>query len=108
MVDAQNGVSTSGSSRFFFTAKASQGERPTADGTAHPTVKPLALMQWLIRLLTPTGGVVLDPFAGSGTTVEACVRETVLCVGIERDPDYVPLIEARIARNNLSLFGGTA
>ena len=92
--------------RFFYTAKANQDERPTADGTSHPTVKPISLMQWLIRLVTPPGGVVLEPFAGSGTTVEAAIKETVRCVAIERDATYLPLIRARIDRNDLSLFAG--
>jgi len=72
-----------GASRFFpafrYEAKAPRSERPRLeDGTAHPTVKPLALMRWLVRLVTPPGGVVLDPFAGSGTTLqaeEACPQE---------------------------------
>jgi hypothetical protein len=69
-----------GASRFFpvfrYEAKAPASERPRlADGTAHTTVKPLALMRWLIRLVTPPGGTVLDPFAGSGTTLEAGVLE---------------------------------
>lgn len=67
---------------------------------AHPTrtVKPLALMRWLVRLVTPPGGVVLDPFAGSGTTAEACLLEGFRCLAGERELDYLPLIEARIAR----------
>src|SRR5699024_6795867 len=58
-----------GASRFFYTAKAPKLERPNVNGVQHPTVKPLAIMQWLIRLVTPPGGTVLDPFAGSGTTI---------------------------------------
>src|SRR5699024_7449548 len=54
-----------GASRFFYTAKAPKSERPNVDGVQHPTVKPLAIMRWLIRLVTPPGGTVLDPFAGS-------------------------------------------
>jgi DNA modification methylase len=107
VIDTTNAVKdTGGASRFFYTAKANQAERPTADGTSHPTVKPISLMQWLIRLVTPPGGVVLEPFAGSGTTVEAAIKETVRCVAIERDATYLPLIRARIDRNNLSLFAG--
>lgn len=87
-----------GASRFFYVAKAPAKERPKVDGTAHPTVKPLALMRWLVRLVTPPGGTVLEPFAGSGTTVEACLLEGVRVVAIEREADYLPLIEARIAR----------
>ncbi len=87
-----------GASRFFYTAKAASAERPKANGIAHPTVKPLDLMRWLVRLVTPPGGVVLDPFAGSGTTLEAAIVEGFRCIGIEREADYLPLIEQRIAR----------
>lgn len=87
-----------GASRFFYTAKASADERVRLDGTAHPTVKPLSLMRWLVRLVTPPGGVVLEPFAGSGTTVEACILEGFNCVAIERETDYLPLIVQRINR----------
>lgn len=89
---------TGGASRFFYVAKADASERPRVNGTAHPTVKPLALMRWLVRLVTPPGGTVLEPFAGSGTTVEACIVEGFHCIAIEREADYLPLIEARIAR----------
>ena len=88
-----------GASRFFYVAKAPKGERPKVDGVAHPTVKPLALMRWLVRLVTPEGGVVLDPFAGSGATVEAALLEGMSPIGIEREADYVPLIQARIERS---------
>jgi site-specific DNA-methyltransferase (adenine-specific) len=87
-----------GASRFFYVAKADASERPRVNGTAHPTVKPLDLMRWLVRLVTPPGGTVLEPFAGSGTTVEACIVEGFHCIAIEREADYLPLIEARIAR----------
>lgn len=97
---------TGGASRFFYTAKAPGQERPSANGVAHPTVKPLDLMRWLVRLVTPPGGLVLEPFAGSGTTVEACIHEHMRCVAIEREADYLPLIDERINRNNLSLFAG--
>ena len=73
-----------GASRFFYTAKATSAERPRVAGVAHPTVKPLDLMRWLVRLVTPPGGTVLDPFAGSGTTLEAAIVEGFRCVGIER------------------------
>jgi site-specific DNA-methyltransferase (adenine-specific) len=68
------------------------------DGIAHPTVKPLELMRWLCRLVTPPGGVVLDPFAGSGSTVEAAVLEHFRPIGIERDPGYLPLIRHRLGK----------
>jgi hypothetical protein len=94
--------STGGASRFFYCAKAPTSERVKVNGVAHPTVKPLALMRWLLKLVTPPGGVVLDPFAGSGTTLEAAVLEGIRVVGIERDATYLPLIEARMARNGLT------
>ena len=87
-----------GASRFFYVAKAPKSERPVVDGTAHPTVKPLALMKWLVRMVTPPGGTVLDPFAGSGTTLEAAMLEGFNVIGVEREADYLPLIRARIER----------
>ena len=97
--DTQYGFGdTGGASRFFYTAKASKRERPNVDGIQHPTVKPLAIMRWLIRLVTPPGGTVLDPFAGSGTTIEAALIEGFDPVGIEMETDYLPLIQHRIDR----------
>ena len=87
-----------GASRFFYTAKAAKRERPNVNGVQHPTVKPLAIMRWLIRLVTPPGGVVLDPFAGSGATIEAALIEGFEPVGIEMEADYLPLIQHRIDR----------
>lgn len=91
-----------GASRFFpvfrYEAKAPTAERPRAGEVAHPTVKPLDLMRWLVRLVTPPGGTVLDPFAGSGTTAEACVLEYKQCIAIEREADYLPLIVQRITK----------
>ena len=89
---------TGGASRFFYVAKASKKERPNVDGVAHPTVKPMALMQYLVRLVTPTGGTVLEPFAGSGTTIEAALEEGFNVIGIEMTDEYLPLIIARIER----------
>jgi DNA modification methylase len=92
-----------GASRFFpvfrYQAKAPTKERPKIDGVAHPTVKPLELMRWLIKLVTPPGGVIVDPFAGSGTTIEAALAEGVQVVGIEYTADYLPLITHRIERS---------
>jgi site-specific DNA-methyltransferase (adenine-specific) len=114
-----------GASRFFYCAKASRGEReaglegmPTvrvgalnlrtdahaeASGNLtaparnhHPTVKPIALMRWLCRLVTPPGGVVLDPFTGSGTTGCAAVLEGFHFVGIEREAEYVEIARRRV------------
>ena len=63
----------------------------------HPTVKPVALMRHLVRLVTPPGGVVLDPFAGSGTTLVAAILEGFDCIGIEMTDEYLPIIEGRTA-----------
>lgn len=91
-----------GASRFFpvfrYEAKADSAERPSVNGVQHPTVKPLELMRWLVRLVTPPGGVVLDPFAGSGTTAEACIHEHKRCIAIEREADYLSLITARLTK----------
>ena len=92
-----------GASRFFYCSKAPKRERPVIvdeDGTrtVHPTVKPLALMRWLIRLVTPPGGVILDPFVGSGTTIEAGMLEGFEVWGIEGEEDYLPLIQQRVDR----------
>ena len=89
-----------GASRFFYTAKAPKRERPNVDGIQHPTVKPLAIMEWLISLVTPPGGVLLDPFAGSGTTLEAARKLGHKSIGIEAEETYLPLIDQRLQRSN--------
>lgn len=89
---------TGGASRFFYVAKASKKERPNVDGVAHPTVKPLKLMEYLCRLVTPPGGTILEPFGGSGTTIEAALNEGFNVIGIEMTDEYLPLIMARIER----------
>jgi hypothetical protein len=111
--DTERGHSdTGGASRFFtaidwepevdvpfrYIAKPSKRER-TCEGTvsgSHPTVKPLALMRWLVKLVTPPGGTVLEPFAGSGTTLMACVMEGFNGIGIEMTDEYLPIIEGRV------------
>lgn len=85
-------------SRALWSPKATAKERPVIDGVRHQTVKPLALMRLLVRLVTPAGGIVLDPFAGSGTTVEAALLEGFDVIGIERHEPYRALIEFRIDR----------
>jgi site-specific DNA-methyltransferase (adenine-specific) len=80
-------------SRFFYTAKADAEDRL---GSSHPTVKPLDLIQYLVRLITPPGGTVLDLFAGTGTTGEAAFREGMLAVLIEREAEYLADIERRM------------
>jgi DNA modification methylase len=82
--------------RFFYCPKASKKDRN--EGNNHPTVKPTALMAYLCRLITPTGGVILDPYMGSGSTGKAAVREGFSFVGIELDPDYYEICKARIIK----------
>lgn len=100
-MDKQSG----GASRFFpvfkYQAKAPKKERPVIeleDGTKvqHPTVKPLALMEWLVTLITPEGGTILDPFAGTGTTLQAATNKGFNPIGIEADADYIELINQRM------------
>jgi DNA modification methylase len=104
-------------SRLFFCAKATRAEREagceqlparqvqlyTGSGkparvrrNTHLTVKPLALMQWLVKLITPPGGTVLDPFTGSGSTGAAAILEGRRFLGIEREPEYVDIACARL------------
>ena len=100
------------SDRYFYTSRASPTDRseglPEGQLNPHPTVKPTDLMQWLVRLVTPRGGLVLDPFMGSGSTGKACMLEGREFIGIDITPEYIPLAEARI-RHVLQqpvLFGG--
>lgn len=86
---------TGTAARFFYCAKASKADRA---GSKHPTVKPVALMRWLVRLVCPPGGTVLDPFAGSGTTGEAAMLEGMNAVLIEREAEYADDIRRRTAR----------
>ena len=95
--EANNGYGDSGgASRFFYIAKTSTAERNSGGANNHPTVKPLALMRWLCRLITPPGGVVLDPFAGSGSTGIAALQEGFRFLGIERDEAYARIARARL------------
>jgi site-specific DNA-methyltransferase (adenine-specific) len=117
-----------GASRFFYCAKASKSERNAGceeleeqidcdrnpecysanvpynrnanpKRNTHPTVKPLKLMEYLCKITrTPTGGIVLDPFLGSGTTAVACIKTNRNFIGIEREADYIKIAEARIAK----------
>lgn len=115
--------STGSAARFFYCAKASRADRnaglasseapavetdatmrecETADwsarnGNHHPTVKPTDLMAYLVRLVTPPGGVVLDPFMGSGSTGKACMREGFQFIGIDLGAEYVDIARARIS-----------
>jgi site-specific DNA-methyltransferase (adenine-specific) len=89
------GYGDSGSAaRFFYCAKSSKKDR--GEGNTHPTVKPTDLMRYLCRLVTPLGGVVLDPFMGSGSTGKAAVIEGFKFIGIEREGSYMEIAQARI------------
>lgn len=125
--EAARGRDEGGASRFFYVAKASRSERNAGLGDEfeerqmlwtsgqkrpgtfqsdetnrsaknhHPTVKPIALMRHLTRLVTPPGGIVLDPFMGSGTTGIACALEGLRFIGVDREADYIEIAHARIA-----------
>jgi hypothetical protein len=89
----------------------SPGQTPnlhTPQSNHHPTVKPISLMRWLVRLVTPPGGTVLDPFLGSGTTGIACVAEAFAFIGIEQDADYLELARRRILHAQGPLFASVA
>ena len=93
--------------RFFYSAKADAVDRLESK---HPTVKPVDLIAYLIRLITPPGGTVLDPFAGSGTLGMACMREGFDAILIEREAEYIADIRRRINHvqgNDTPLFGGS-
>ena len=80
-------------SKYFYCSKASKKEK---DDTNHPTVKPIDLMRYLVKLVTPKDGLVLDPFAGTGTTGEACILEGRNYYLIEKTKEYISDIEKRI------------
>jgi DNA modification methylase len=82
--------------RFFYTAKTSRDDRE--DGNTHPTVKPTDLMRYLCRLVTPPGGIVLDPFMGSGSTGKAAMLEGFGFIGIEREATSYAIAQQRISR----------
>ena len=83
--------------RYFYSAKANKKEK---GDTQHPTVKPISLMRYLIKLVTPKEGLVLDPFAGTGTTGEACILEDRVGYLIEKEKSYIIDIENRIGKYN--------
>lgn len=91
------GANTGSAARFFYCAKASKADRNVGGvPNVHPTVKPTELMRWLVRLVTPPGGLVFDPFTGSGSTGRAAILEGCRFLGAELTPEYVPLARARI------------
>lgn len=88
-----------GASRFFYTAKANTSDRQhgyAKGDVVHPTVKPLDLMCYLVRLICPKGGTVLDPFMGSGSTGCACIEEGMYFVGIEQSKEYADIAVDRM------------
>jgi site-specific DNA-methyltransferase (adenine-specific) len=93
-------------SRFFYCAKASPAEKNKGlieTKNIHPTVKPVALMQYLCRLITPANGIVLDPFIGSGTTAIAAINEGFSYIGIELDSNYYEIAKNRVKSNYLEI-----
>lgn len=87
-------TSSGSAARFFYCAKANKQERGA--GNNHPTVKPVELMKYCIRLILPPGGIVLDPFVGSGTTLIAAKNLGVKAIGMELDPEYAEIAKKRI------------
>jgi DNA modification methylase len=130
--EAARGADEGGASRFFYCAKPTRRERDAGlEGTVrapggahrhgtgsigskegrdrpvhnhHPTVKPVSLMRWLVRLVTPRNGLVLDPFCGSGTTGCAAIAEGFRFIGCELDAEYTGIARARIAATQPSLW----
>jgi len=95
-VKGQSGfLDLGGASRFFYCAKVSRAER--GEDNKHPTVKPIKLFEWLIKLVTREGQIVLDPFLGSGTTAIAAYRSDRKYIGIEREKEYIEIANARLA-----------
>jgi hypothetical protein len=81
---------------FAYFPKASRSERNAGCTNPHPTVKPIALMRWLCKLVTPPQGTLLDPFAGSGSTLLAAQLENYHAIGIEKERDYIDIIHHRL------------
>lgn len=90
---------TGSAARFFYCAKASRSER--GDGNTHPTVKPIKLMQWLIKLVCPKDGLVLDPFSGSGTTLVAAKSIGRSAIGIDKEITYCQIAARRLSDGEL-------
>jgi len=95
-------------SRYFYHAKASKKDRDEGVNglNPHPTVKPTQLMRYLVKLVTPHGGLVLDPFMGSGSTGKACMLEGMRFIGMDLNEEYVKIAESRIehASQKMSLL----
>lgn len=124
-------VDSGSAARFFYCAKASKSERnrgceelgqkivndgrqtdidnafqrgTTLRSNTHPTVKPIALMEYLVKLVSPENSIVLDPFAGSGSTLIACKNLGRQYIGIEMNPEYIEIINARLSAVEDKLF----
>ena len=96
--EKRKGMPSCGHDDWSYVEQTADGKYPgNPERNIHPTVKPVDLMRYLITLVTPKGGTVLDPFLGSGTTAVAAIQEGVNWIGCEREPEYVAIIEARIA-----------
>lgn len=94
--EVETGYGDQGSAaRFFYCAKATKSDR--GEGNTHPTVKPTELMKYLVRLVTPKGGLVLDPFMGSGSTGKACMLEGFQFIGIDEDEACIEVARERIS-----------
>lgn len=91
-------------SRFFYCAKADKSDRHSNGNNNHPTVKPVELMQYLCRLVTPPNGLILDPFLGSGSTAKAALIERFRVVGIEMNSEYAAIADARCRELQVNLF----
>jgi site-specific DNA-methyltransferase (adenine-specific) len=102
-LNSQNQIGDSGSAvRFFYCPKATKKER--GEYNNHPTVKPIKLMEYLVKLITPEGGTVLDPFCGSGTTGIACLNLDRNYILIDQDPESIKIAEKRIDERKMPLF----
>jgi len=85
-----------------------QADWPRHNGNHHPTVKPTDLMAYLCRLVTPAGGIVLDPFMGSGSTGKAAMREGFKFIGCELDSEYLAIAKARIEHEQAKIAAAHA
>lgn len=99
IIQRNYGGDIGGASRFFYCAKTSKRERNAGlEGTVntHPTLKPIRLMRYLCKLITPPNGIILDPFMGSGSTGCAAIKDSFDFIGIEREPEYMEIARRRI------------
>lgn len=100
--DSDTFADSGSAARFFYCAKADKSDR--GNGNHHPTVKPTDLMQYLCRLVTPPGGLILDPFVGSGSTGKAALVERFRCIGLDINAEYLPIIGGRVTDLQVNLI----